>query len=116
MSSNQVTKNRRNVTPLLTKRYITNVKFIFTFKIIMPVKCNRYRYLDLLDCKVASKSDSYGYYVAVRGIMYSSYNVHSNDLSILRKVLDEKKHLNIKEYKTNLLLHNTTSKLLHLKD
>ena len=80
------------------------------------MKCSYYRYLDLLNCKVVSKSDSYSYYVIVKGTVYSSYNVYGNDLSILRRILNKKKHLNTKECKTTFLLHNTTSKLLYLKD
>ena len=80
------------------------------------MKCSHYRRLNLLDCKVASKSKLYSYYVAAGGTVYLSYNVYGNDPSILRGVLDEKKHLNIKECKTALLLHNTAFKLLHLKD
>jgi len=102
--------------PLLTKRYITNVKFIFTFRIIIPVKCNHYYYLNLPDCKVASKSKSYSHYIAVSKIIYLSYNVYGNDLSILRRVLNKKKCFNVKECKTALLLHNTAFKFLHLKD
>ena len=49
-------------------------------------------------------------------IIYSSYNVYKNDLSILYKVLDEKKRFNVKECKTTLLLHDTAFKLLRLKD
>ena len=116
ISSNQVTKNRRNVAPLLTKRRIANAKFILTFRIIIPVKYSRYRHLNLLDCKVASKSKLYGHCVAAGGTVYLSYNVHGNDLSVLYRVLDEKKRLNVKERKTTLLLYNTAFKLLHLKD
>jgi len=113
---NQVIKNRRNVTPLLTKCCIINTKFILTFKIIIPIKCNRYYYLNLPDCKVASKSKLYSYYVTASRIIYLSYNVYGNDLSVLYRVLNKKKHLNIKECKTTLLLHNTAFKFLHLKD
>jgi len=116
ISSNWVIKNRRNVTPLLTKRYITNVKFILTFKIIIPIKCSRYRYLNLPDYKVASKSKSCGHCVAASGTAHLSYNVYGNDPSVLYRVLDEKKRFDIKERKTALLLHNTAFKLLHLKD
>jgi len=116
MLSNQVIKNRRNAAPLLTERRITNAKFILTFRIVMPVKCSRCHCLNLLDCKVASKSELCGYYVVVSGIIYLSYNVHGNDLSVLYGVLNEKKRLNAKECKTALLLRNTAFKLLHLKD
>jgi len=116
MSFNQVTKNRRNTAPLSTKRRITNTKFIFTFRIVIPVKCSYYRRLNLPDCKVASKSKSCGHYMAAGGITYLSYNVYGNDLSILRRVLDEKKRLNTKECKTALLLRDTAFKLLCLKD
>jgi len=102
--------------PLLTKRYITNTEFILTFRIIIPVKCNRYRHLNLPDCKVASKSKLYNHYIIVSKTVYLSYNVYRNNLSVLYKVLDEKKRLNTKECKTTLLLRNTASKLLYLKD
>jgi len=82
----------------------------------MPIKCSYYRYLNLLDCKVASKSKSYSYYVIANKTVYLSYNVYRNNLSVLCKVLDKKKCLNAKERKTALLLHDTVSKLLHLKD
>jgi len=101
---------------LLTKRYITNIKFILTFRIVIPVKCNRYRYLNLPDCKVASKSKSCSYYIMASKTAYLSYNVYRNDLSILRKVLDEKKRLNVKERKTAFLFRNITFKFLYLKD
>jgi len=82
----------------------------------MPVKCSRYYCLNLPDCKVASKSKSCGHYIVASGIVYLSYNVYKNDLSILHRVLDEKKRLNTKECKTALLLYNTAFKLLRLKD
>jgi len=82
----------------------------------MSVKCGRCCHLNLPDCKVASKSDSCSHYVAARRIVYSSYNVYSNDPSILRGVLHEKKRLNAKEHETALFFRNTASKLLHLKD
>jgi len=116
MSSNQVIKNKRNVTPLSTKRHIANVKFILTFRIVIPVKYSRYRRLNLLDCKVTSKSKSYGYCVAAGKTAYLSYNVYGNNLSVLRGVLDKKKRFNAKERKTALLLHNIAFKLLYLKD
>jgi len=116
MLFNQVTKNRRNVAPLSTERRIINVKFILTFRIVMPVKYSYYHRLNLLDCKVASKSKLCGYYMAAGGTVYLSYNVYGNDPSILRGVLDEKKRLNAKECKTTLLLCNTAFKLLRLKD
>ena len=50
------------------------------------------------------------------GTVYLFYNVYGNNPSVLRKVLDEKKHLNAKECETAFLLHNTAFKLLHLKD
>jgi len=78
----------------------------------MPVKCNRYRYLNLPNCKVASKSKSYSHYIAVSKTVYLSYNVYGNDLSVLRRVLDEKKRFNAKERETALLLRNTAFKLL----
>jgi len=65
---------------------------------------------------VANKSKLYSYYIAAGGIIYLSYNVYGNDLSVLRGVLDEKKRLNAKERETALLLHNTAFKLLRLKD
>jgi len=99
-----------------TKRCITNAKFILTFRIVIPVKYSRYYYLNLLDCKVASKSKLCNYYIAANKIIYLSYNVYRNNLSVLYRVLDKKKHLNVKECKTTLLLRNITSKLLHLKD
>jgi len=80
------------------------------------VKCNYYYHLNLLDCKVASKSKLYGYYVTAGRTVYLSYNVYRNDLSILYRVLDEKKRLNIKECKTALLFYNMAFKLLHFKD
>jgi len=116
MSSNRVTKNRRNVALLLTERRITNAEFIFIFRIVIPIKCNRYRYLNLPGCKVASKSELYGYYVVAGGTVYLSYNIHGNDLFILCRVLNEKKHFNTKECETTLLLYNTAFKLLRLKD
>jgi len=82
----------------------------------MPIKCNYYYYLNLPDCKVTSKSKLYSYCVAAGRIAYLSYNVYGNDPSVLRGVLDKKKHLNIKECKTALLLYNTAFKLLHFKD
>jgi len=82
----------------------------------MPVKCNYCHYLNLPDCKVASKSELCGHCVAASGTVYLSYNVYGNDLSILHRVLDEKKRLNVKECETTLLFHNTAFKLLHLKD
>jgi len=102
--------------PLLTKCCITNIKFILTFKIVIPVKCSHYRYLNLLDCKVASKSKLYSYYLVVGGTVYLSYNVYRNDPSVLYRVLNKKKRLNVKECKTALLLHNTAFKLLRFKD
>jgi len=116
MPFNWVIKNRRNIAPLLTECCITNAKFILTFGIIILVKCNRYYYLNLLDCKVASKSKSCSYYITVNRTVYLSYNVYGNDPFILYRVLDEKKCLNIKECKTALLLHDIASKLLYLKD
>jgi len=116
MLSNRVTKNRKNVTPLLIKRRITNVKFILTFKIIILIKCSRYRCLNLPDCKVASKSKLCGHCVAAGKTVYSFYNVYGNDLSVLHGVLNEKKRLDAKERKTALLLRNTAFKLLCLKD
>jgi len=102
--------------PLLTKRRITNVKFILTFGIIIPVKCSYYYYLNLLNCKVISKSKLYSYYIAVSKITYLSYNVYRNDPSVLRRVLDKKKRLNVKERKTALLFRDTAFKLLRFKD
>jgi len=116
ISFNQVIKNRRNAIPLLTERCITNIKFILTFRIIIPVKCNRYYHLNLPDYKVASKSKLYGYYVMAGGTVYLSYNVYGNDPSVLYRVLDKKRRLNAKERKTTLLLHDTAFKLLRLKD
>ena len=116
ISFNWVIKNRRNVTPLLIKRYITNAEFILTFKIVIPVKCNRYHHLNLPDCKVVSKNELYSYYIVANRIIYLSYNVHGNDLSVLYRVLDKKKRFNVKECKTALLLRNTAFKLLRLKD
>ena len=102
--------------PLLTKHCITNVKFILTFRIVILIKCNYYCYLNLPDCKVASKSKSCSYYIAAGKTVYLSYNVYRNNLSVLHGVLDEKKYLNAKERKTALLLRDTASKLLRLKD
>ena len=82
----------------------------------MPVKCSRYYHLNLPDCKVASKSKLCGYYIVAGRTVYLSYNVYKNDPFILYRVLDEKKHLNVKECETAFLLHNTASKLLRLKD
>ena len=48
--------------------------------------------------------------------VYSSYNVYGNDPSVLRRFLDKKKRLNVKERETTLLLYNTAFKLLRLKD
>ena len=50
------------------------------------------------------------------GTIYLSYNVYGNDLSILHRVLNKKKYLNVKERKTTLLLHDTAFKLPYLKD
>jgi len=116
MSFNWVTKNRRNVTPSLTNYRITNVKFILTFRIVIPVKYSRYRRLNLLDCKVASKNKSYSHYIMAGRTVYLSYNIYKNNPSVLHGVLDEKKRLNAKERETTLLLRDTASKLLHLKD
>ena len=80
------------------------------------MKCSRYRRLNLPDCKVASKSKSCSHCVVAGGIIYLSYNVYGNDPSILYKVLDKKKCLNVKERKTTLLFYNTAFKLLHFKD
>jgi len=82
----------------------------------MPVKCSYCRCLNLPDCKVASKSKLCSYYIVASRTVYLSCNVYKNDPSVLRRVLDEKKYLNVKERKTTLLLHNTASKLLRLKD
>ena len=114
--SNRVIKNRRNAAPSFTKRRITNIKFIFTFRIVIPVKCSRYRHLNLLNYKVTSKSKSCNHCIIASKVIYLSYNVYGNDPSVLHGVLDEKKHLNAKECKTTLLLHNIAFKLLHLKD
>jgi len=116
MSSNRVIKNRRNAAPLSTKRRITNAKFIFTFRIIIPVKYNYCYRLNLLDCKVASKSKLYSYYMVASRTVYLSYNVYRNDPSVLHRVLNKKKRLNAKECKTALLLHDTAFKLLRFKD
>jgi len=102
--------------PLLIKRRITNTEFILTFKIIILIKYNHYRHLNLPDCKVASKSKLCGYYIMVSKTVYLSYNVYGNDLSVLYRVLDEKKRFNTKECKTTLLLYNIAFKLLRLKD
>jgi len=82
----------------------------------MPVKCSYYHYLNLLNCKVTSKSKLYSHCIVASKVIYLSYNVHRNDPSVLHRVLNKKKHLNAKERKTTLLLHNIASKLLHLKD
>jgi len=82
----------------------------------MPVKCSRCYCLNLLDCKVASKSELYSHCVTVSGTVYLSYNVYGNDLSILRGVLDKKKRLNVKERETALLFRDIAFKLLCLKD
>jgi len=65
---------------------------------------------------VASKSESYNYYIVASKVIYLSYNVYRNDLSVLRGVLDEKKRLNAEERETALLLRDTAFKLLRLKD
>ena len=65
---------------------------------------------------MASKSELYSHYIVASRAVYLSYNVYGNDLSVLRRVLDEKKRLNDKECKTTLLLCNTAFKLLYLKD
>ena len=116
ISSNQVIKNRRNTAPLLIKCCIINIKFIFTFGIIIPVKCSYCCRLNLPDCKVASKSKLCGYYMVASGTVYLSYNVYGNNPSILYGVLDEKKYLNVKECEIALLLRNMAFKLLRLKD
>jgi len=82
----------------------------------MLIKCNYYCCLNLPDCKVASKSKLCSYCVAASGIVYLSYNVYGNDLSVLYRVLDKKKCFNAKERETALLLRNITFKLLYLKD
>jgi len=102
--------------PLLTKRCITNVKFILTFGIIIPVKCSCCCHLNLLDYKVASKSKLCGYYIVVSGTVYLFYNVYKNDPSVLYGVLDKKKRFNAKECETTLLLRDTAFKLLRFKD
>ena len=102
--------------PLLTKRRITTVKFILTFRIVILVKCSRYCCLNLPDCKVVSKSKLYGYYIVASKTVYLFYNVYGNDLSVLYRVLDKKKRFNTKECKTALLLCNIAFKLLRLKD
>jgi len=116
MLFNQVVKNRRNVTPSLTERYIANIKFILIFGIVIPVKCNHYRCLNLPDCKVTSKSKLYSYYVVASKTVYLFYNVYGNDLSVLHGVLNEKKCFDAEECETALLLRDTVSKLLRLKD
>jgi len=102
--------------PLSTKRRITNTKFILTFRIVIPVKYNRYYCLNLLDCKVASKSKLCSYYITASRTVYLSYNVYGNDPSVLYGVLNKKKRLNAKKRKTALLLRNMAFKLLRLKD
>jgi len=82
----------------------------------MLVKCSYCCHLNLLDCKVASKSELYSHYVVISKTVYLSYNVYGNDLSVLHRVLNEKKRLNTKERKTALLLRDTAFKLLRLKD
>jgi len=82
----------------------------------MLVKCSYCCCLNLLDCKVASKSKLYNYCVAASRTAYLSYNVYGNDPSVLRGVLDEKKRLDAKERETALLLRNTAFKLLRFKD
>jgi len=49
-------------------------------------------------------------------IVYLSYNVYRNDLSVLYGVLNEKKRFNAKERETALLFRDTAFKLLRLKD
>ena len=80
------------------------------------MKYSRYRHLNLLNCKVISKSKLYSYYITVSKTVYLSYNVYRNDPSVLRGVLDKKKRFNVKERKTTLLLRNITFKLLRFKD
>jgi len=82
----------------------------------MLIKCSRYCRLNLLDCKVASKSKLCSYYIVAGRTVYLFYNVYRNDPSVLHGVLDEKKHFNVKECKTAFLLHDIAFKLLHLKD
>jgi len=82
----------------------------------MPVKCSCYCCLNLLDCKVASKSELCGYCVVAGRTVYLSCNVYGNDLSVLRGVLDEKKRLDVKERETALFLRDTAFKLLRFKD
>jgi len=82
----------------------------------MPVKCSYCYHLGLPDCKVVSKSKSCSYCIVAGRTAYLSYNVYKNNLSVLYRVLDKKKRLNAKEYKTTLLLRNTAFKLLRLKD
>ena len=54
--------------------------------------------------------------MVVGGTVYLFYNIYRNNLSVLHRVLDEKKHLNAKERETALLLYDTAFKLLRLKD
>jgi len=65
---------------------------------------------------VVSKSKLCSYYIVASKTVYLFYNVYGNNPSVLYKVLDKKKRLNVKECKTALLLHNTAFKLLHFKD
>jgi len=65
---------------------------------------------------VASKSKLYSYYIVAGRTVYLSYNVHGNNLSVLHRVLDKKKRLNVEERETALLLHDMAFKLLRLKD
>jgi len=65
---------------------------------------------------VASKSELCGHYIIAGRTVYLSYNVYGNDLSVLYRVLNEKKRFNAKERETALLLHDTAFKLLRLKD
>jgi len=80
------------------------------------VKCSYYYHLNLLDYKVASKSELYSYYMAAGKTIYLSYNVYRNDPSILYRVLNKKKRLDVKECETALFLRDTAFKLLRFKD
>ncbi|KAK4205976.1 hypothetical protein QBC37DRAFT_462379 [Rhypophila decipiens] len=79
--------------------------FILVFGVVMPVSCSRCKRLGLV-CKTASKSESCGQCVSAG---YSGCNVHGNDPSRLRAVLEEKQRLDQEE-------RDTLAKLLRLKD
>ncbi|KAM7189938.1 hypothetical protein V8F33_009740, partial [Rhypophila sp. PSN 637] len=93
MSANRVQKRPRLTS---TERRRENASFILLFGVIMPVRCSRCRRLDLV-CKTASRSESCGQCVSA---CHTGCNVHGNDPSQLRAVLEEKKRLDQEKQET----------------